>query len=86
MFELFQDFVDENKELVCINCGQIRQQRGIYLTWNFDIRKEFDIENLFIGELLVTNESRTLNFSNNVTLVDGRKRRREYVNSKLTKL
>ena len=33
---------------------------------------EFDIGNLFIGELLVTSENRTLDFSNSGIFVDGR--------------
>ena len=57
-----------------MNCGQIQQGRGVYLTQNFDISKEFDIENLFTGELIGTNECRTLNFSNSVTFVDRRKK------------
>ena len=33
---------------------------------------EFDIGNLFIGELFITSESRTLHFSNSGIFVDGR--------------
>ena len=33
---------------------------------------EFDIRNLFIGELFVTSESRTLDFSNSDIFMDGR--------------
>ena len=39
--------------------GQIRQKR---ITYDFVLVKEFDIQELFISELLVTNECRTLNF------------------------
>ena len=53
---------------------------------DFDIRKEFDIENLFIGELLVTNNSISLNFSNTVTFMDDRKKENRVANPKLTEL
>ena len=62
----------KNKELFCLKPGQIRQRRGIYLTQGFWIcESEFDIGNLFIGELFITSER---NFSNSETFVTGRKR------------
>ena len=48
-----------NKELFCTKSGQIRQRRGIYIT---GILTSEGIDNLFIGELLVTGENRTLHF------------------------
>ena len=61
------------------------EKRNIFNT-DFDIRKEFDIENLFIGELLATNDSISLNFSNTVTFMDGRKKENRVANPKLTEL
>ena len=56
--------------------GQIRQRRGIHLTQDFDIRKESNFENLFIGELLVISENRTLHFLDSDIFVDGRNKER----------
>ena len=47
------------------------EKRDILNTRNLDI-SELDIEILFIGELLVISESRTLDFSNSDLFVDGR--------------
>ena len=55
-------------------CGQIWQRRGIYLTQDFDIVRKLTLKNLFIGELLVTSENRTLHFSDSGIFVDGRKK------------
>ena len=55
-----------------MNVGQIRQRRGIYLTQEIWTYVELDIEILFIGELLLISESRTLDFSNSDLFVDGR--------------
>ena len=62
----------QNKELFCMKSGQIRQRRGIYLTQEFWHQEEFNIENLFIGELLLISENRTLHFSDSDIFVDGR--------------
>ena len=57
VFVSFQDFVGKNKELFCLKPGQIQQRRGIILnTGNLDLWSEFDIGNLFIGELFITGE------------------------------
>ena len=61
VFISFQDFVGENKDFFCMKSSQVLQERGIYLTHDLDIDL-FDIEGLFIGELLVTNECKTLLF------------------------
>ena len=37
---------------------------------------EFDIGNQFIGELFITSESKTLDFSNSGIFVDGRNKER----------
>ena len=55
-----------------MNVGQIQQRRGIYLTQEIWTYVELDIEILFIGELLLISESRTLDFSNSDLFVDGR--------------
>ena len=60
VFISFQGFIGENKECSCTKFDQIWQERVIYLTWNFAIRRIFDIHNLFICELLVTDEYRKI--------------------------
>ena len=52
--------------------GQIRQRRGIYLAQEIWTSVELDIGILFIDELLVISESRTLHFSNSDLFMDGR--------------
>ena len=52
--------------------GQIRQRRGIYVTQEIWKKVEFDIGNLFIGELFITSGNRTLHFSDSDIFVDGR--------------
>ena len=41
------------------------------------MESELDIGNLFIGELLITGEGRTLDFLNSGIFMEGRIRRRE---------
>ena len=55
-----------------MKCGQIWQRRGIYLTQDFDIRRNLTLKILFIDELLVISENGTLHFSDNDIFVDGR--------------
>ena len=55
-----------------MNIGQIQQRRGIYLRQEIWTKVELDIEILFIGELLLISESRTLDFSNSDLFMDGR--------------
>ena len=62
----------QNKELFCMKPGQIQQRRGIYLTQEILTEVEFDIKNLFTGELSITSEYRTLHFSDSDTFVEGR--------------
>ena len=52
--------------------GQIWQRRRIYLTQEIWTSVEFDTGNLFIGELFITSESRTLHFSNSGIFMDRR--------------
>ena len=54
MFVSFQDFVGKTRNFSAGVSGQIRQRRGIYWTWDFGHKRKFNIENLFIGELLLT--------------------------------
>ena len=44
---------------------------------------EFDIGNLFIGELLLISENKTLNFSNSGIFVDGRNKEKRMGNLKI---
>ena len=66
----------QNKELFCTKSGQIRQRRGIYLAQEIWTYVELDIVILFIDELLVISENRTLHSSNSDLFVDGRKENR----------
>ena len=50
-----------------MNVGQIQQRKE-----KFGLVNEFDIGILFIGELLVTSEKRTLHFSDSDIFMDGR--------------
>ena len=61
------------------------EKRDILSMGNLDI-KDFEIGNLFIGKLFIPSESRTLHFLNCGLFMDGRKKTKEYVNSKLTEL
>ena len=54
--------------------GQIWQRRRIYLAQEIWTQVELDIGILFIDELLVISESRTLHFLNSDLFVDGRKK------------
>ena len=56
--------------------GQIRQRRGIYLAQEIWTEVELDIGILFIDELLVISENRTLHFSDSGIFVDGRNKER----------
>ena len=56
LYEMWSDLVEKRDIL----------NRGF---WH---QEEFNIENLFIGELLVTSENRTLHFLDSDTFVDGR--------------
>ena len=66
-----------------MNCGQIQQRRGIYLTQGIWTYVEFDIGNLFIFELFITSESNTLDFSNSGIFVDGRNKEKRIGNLKI---
>ena len=66
-----------------MNCGQIWQRRGIYLTQEIWTYLEFDIGNLFIGELFITSESRTLHFSNSGIFMDGRNKENRAIKLKI---
>ena len=59
--------------------GQILQRRGIYLAQDFDIRRNLTLELLFIGELLVISENRTLHFLDSDIFVDGRRNKENRV-------
>ena len=54
-----------------MKAGQIQQKRGIYPTQDFGHKKVFDTGDMFIGELLITSECRTLIFSDSETVMDG---------------
>ena len=69
-----------------MNCGQIRQRRGIYLTQEIWTYVKFDIGNLFIGELFITSESKTLDFSNSGIFVDGRNKEKRIGNCHTIKM
>ena len=57
--------------------GQIWQRRGIYLTQEIWTYVELEIGILFIDELLVISESRTLHFSNSDLFMDGRNKEKK---------
>ena len=73
----------QNKELFCVKPGQIWQRRGIYLTEKIWTWVEFDIGSQFIGELFITSESKTLDFSDSGIFMDGRNREKRVGNLKI---
>ena len=55
----------------------LAEKRDILNTWEFGHKWKFDIENLFIGELLLISENRTLHSSDSDIFVDGRNKDRK---------
>ena len=55
-----------------MNSGQVRQRRGIYLTQEIWTSVELEIGILFIDELFVISEIKSLHFLNSDLFVDGR--------------
>ena len=51
-------------------------KRDIFNTWKFGHKWKFDIGNLFIGELLLISENRTLHSLDSDIFVDGRNKER----------
>ena len=58
-------------------------KRDILNTWIFTLGRIFNIENLFIGELLLISESRTLHFSDSDIFVDGRNKENRTIKLKI---
>ena len=71
MFVSFQDFVGKTRNFSVWSLARFSREERYTLYRKIGLWKD-TIVNLFIGELLITSESRTLHFANSGIFVDGR--------------
>ena len=68
----FQDFVGKTRNFSVRSLARFGREEGYTYHRKFGHKWKFDIESLFIGELFITSESRTLHFSKSRIFMDGR--------------